>query len=72
MKEKYIRGKRRVFAILYFLESILRGNWLSAKRELEIIKGHAKPYKIVFAESAKDSFKELGFSEGEIREMEEK
>jgi len=45
--EGYIRGRRQLKALFYFFEAILRRNILSAKRELEIISGYAKPYSLI-------------------------
>jgi hypothetical protein len=48
MSEEYIRGTRQLKAIAFFVEMVLRRNWLGARRELEIMSGFAKPYAVCF------------------------
>jgi hypothetical protein len=48
MSEEYIRGTRQLKAIPFFVEMVLRRNWLGARRELEIMSGFAKPYAACF------------------------
>ena len=59
MASEYIRGWRQVTAIFYLFQCLFGGNWLGAKRELEIISGFAKPYKIQFAPSFWESYQQL-------------
>ena len=66
---EYVRGKRRIFAFFYLLESILKRNRESAKRELEIMKGYAKPYQVIMKNEFIQSLRILGFSEEEIDKL---
>jgi hypothetical protein len=57
---EYIRGWRQLTAVYYLIRHcLLRKNWACARRELEIMSGFAKPYRVVFSSKFKESYKEL-------------
>lgn len=73
----YIRGKRQLLALYYFWECLWRfwGGYTPircAKRELEIFLGFAKPYNIIFAPSFWESYRAMGATEEDIKELKEK
>ena len=72
MRSKYIRGWRQITAILYLFRCLFKGNWLCVKRELKIISGFAKPYKVQFAPSFWESFQRtLNLSTEEMARVKE-
>lgn len=69
---KYIRGWRQVKAIWYFFKCLFKGNIPCARRELEIIGGSAKPYKIYFHPMFWESCRKIGMAEEDIHELRRK
>jgi len=69
---EYIRGWRQLKAIFYLFLCLFQRNLLCAKRELEIMTGFAKPYKIYFAPTFWESFRKLGATDEDIEELKRK
>jgi hypothetical protein len=67
--DEYIRGWRRANAIPYILEELLKWNIPALKREMEILAGKAKPYKIVFTKTFVEGLRNMNFTEQEIAEI---
>ncbi len=54
---EYIRGWRQITAIYWALACLFTGNWRGCWRELHIISGFARYYKIEFTPSFWESYK---------------
>jgi hypothetical protein len=67
-----IKGWRQVKAIWYFFECLFRGNIPCAKREIEIMSGRAKTYRVFFHPDFWESCRNVGMSEDDINELKEK
>ena len=66
---KYIRGWRQLKAIPIFFKCLFTGNFPCAKREIEIMTGFAKPYKVLFHPMFWDSLREQGMDEEDITDL---
>ena len=67
---EYIRGWRQITAIYWSLMCLFTGNWRGCLRELFIITGFARYYKIDFAPSFWKSYKEtLNLTNGEFEKQ---
>ena len=62
---KYIRGRRQVAAIYIAVWSLCTFNWASFKREVHIITGFARPYKIIFCDEFWDDLGDM-WTNGEV------
>ena len=76
--DEYIMGWRQLKAIFYFFECLfrldlsLKDKFSCAKRELEIISGFAKPYKLFFHPDFWEDCRRLGMNEDDIDELKRK
>jgi len=69
-QEIYIRGWRQLTAVYFALWCLFTGNWAGFGREIHIIAGFAKPYRIHFAPSFwENAKKNLDWSNEEIQEF---